>query len=53
VFRDSRNLVLRIEVELHDRLAKLAEERDATVSELVRPLLERLARGKSRKGERK
>jgi hypothetical protein len=53
VFRESRNLVLRVEAELHDLLTKLAEERDTTVSELVRPLLERLVRGKSRKGERR
>jgi hypothetical protein len=52
VFRDSRNLVLRIEAELHDRLMQLASQQRTTVSKLVRPLLERLARGKSRKGER-
>ena len=53
VFKDSRNLVLRIEAELHDRLTQLASERGTTVSELVRPALERLAHGKSRRGERK
>jgi hypothetical protein len=52
VFKDSRNLVLRIEVELHDRLTQLASQND-TVSELVRPLLERLARGKRRREARK
>jgi hypothetical protein len=56
VFREARNLVLRIEAELHDRLRKLAEEGDVTVSELVRPFLERLASGKRKRvarGERK
>jgi antitoxin component of RelBE/YafQ-DinJ toxin-antitoxin module len=53
VFKEARNLVLRIEAELHERLTQLASEGDVTVSELVRPLLERLARGKRRREERK
>jgi predicted DNA-binding protein len=52
VFKDSRNLVLRIEAELHERLIQLASERGTTVSELVRPLLERLVRGKTKGGKR-
>jgi hypothetical protein len=46
VLKESRNLTLRIEAEIHDRLTKLAEERDTTISELVRPLLVRLVRRK-------
>ena len=53
MFKEARNLVLRIEAELHERLTQLASEGDVTVSELVRPLLERLARGKRRREERK
>lgn len=55
-FRASRNLVIRVEEDLHALLAKLAEEKDVTVSELVRPLLEVLAGGKRKrvaKGKRK
>jgi macrodomain Ter protein organizer (MatP/YcbG family) len=43
-FRASRNLVIRVEERLHERLTTLAEEKDTTVSEMVRPLLERLAK---------
>jgi predicted HicB family RNase H-like nuclease len=56
VFQESRNLVIRVEMRLHERLTKLAEERDVAVSELVRPLLEELVAGKRKrvaKGERK
>lgn len=55
-FRESRNLVIRVEEDLHALLARLAEEKDVTVSELVRPLLEVLAGGKRKrvaKGKRK
>jgi len=45
VFQESRNLVIRVEMRLHERLTKLAEERDVAVSELVRPLLEELVAG--------
>jgi hypothetical protein len=50
VFRESRNLIIRVEAELHDRLDEVAAERGATVSELVRPLLERLVRRKPKGG---
>ena len=56
MFQESRNLVIRVEMRLHERLTKLAEERDVAVSELVRPLLEELVAGKRKrvaKGERK
>jgi hypothetical protein len=49
-------LVIRVEEDLHALLARLAEEKDVTVSELVRPLLEVLAGGKRKrvaKGKRK
>jgi hypothetical protein len=42
-------LVIRVEEELHAMLAKLAEEKDVTVSEMVRPLLEGLVAGGKRK----
>jgi hypothetical protein len=45
-FRASRNLVIRVEEKLHVLLSKLAEEKDVTVSELVRPLLEGLVGGR-------
>ncbi len=48
-FRASRNLVIRVEEDLHALLAKLAEEKDVTVSELVRPLLEGLTGRAERK----
>jgi predicted HicB family RNase H-like nuclease len=47
-FRASRNLVIRVEEKLHALLTKLAEEKDVTVSELVRPLLEGLTGGKGK-----
>jgi hypothetical protein len=49
VFRESRNLIVRVEREIHALLTKLAEEGDVTVSQLVRPLLERLAGGKRKR----
>jgi predicted HicB family RNase H-like nuclease len=49
VFRESRNLIIRVEVELHERLSALAEKKGTTVSEMVRPLLEPLAGGKRRR----
>jgi hypothetical protein len=52
-FHDSRNLVIRVETWLHERLGVLAEEKDATVSELVRPLLEGLVGDIGDKGRRK
>jgi predicted HicB family RNase H-like nuclease len=48
-FRASRNLVIRVEEELHALLAKLAEEKDVTVSELVRPLLAGLVGGRGKR----
>jgi hypothetical protein len=45
-----------VEKEIHALLTKLAEEGDVTVSDMVRPLLERLAGGKRKrvaKGKRK
>jgi macrodomain Ter protein organizer (MatP/YcbG family) len=42
VFLESRNLVIRVDTRLHERLSALAEKRGTTVSEMVRPLLERL-----------
>jgi hypothetical protein len=56
VFHESRNLIVRVEKEIHALLTKLAEEGDVTVSDMVRPLLERLAGGKRKrvaKGKRK
>jgi predicted HicB family RNase H-like nuclease len=50
-FRASKNLVIRVEEKLHVLLTKLAEEKDVTVSELVRPLLARLARKQRKEGE--
>ena len=52
-FRDSRNLVIRVETWLHERLGILAEQKDATVSELVRPLLEGLVGDKGRRKDRR
>jgi hypothetical protein len=45
-------LVIRVEEKLHVLLSTLADERDVTISELVRPLLEGLvaAKGKRRGG---
>ena len=43
--------MIRVEEELHALLSKLAEEKDVTVSELVRPLLARLARKPRKEGE--
>ena len=53
MFRESRNLVIRVETQLHALLTKFAEEKDATVSELVRPFLERLVGGKRKRDKRK
>lgn len=51
-FRASRNLVVRVEEELHAVLSKVAEEKDVTVSELVRPLLEGLVGGRRKRATR-
>jgi hypothetical protein len=40
VFREPRNLVLRIEKKLHEQLAKAAKARSVTISDLVRPVLD-------------
>jgi predicted HicB family RNase H-like nuclease len=52
VFLESRNLVIRVDTRLHEQLGALAERKGTTVSELVRPLLEGLVRGKAKGGKR-